>query len=331
MKRISCLVMAAVVFVCSLTGCREQDTLVSKQGFYFDTVIKISISGKGKKASEKILDQCMALCQKYENIFSRTREDSEVYQINHRSTGSVKVSEDVQRLITAAMEYYKLSDGKFDITVAPLEDLWDFTGENPRVPSPDEIQEALDKVGMSGISLDGDTLTFENDAAMIDLGALAKGYIADRLKEFLGEQGVSKGVINLGGNVLTLGKKSDGSPWKVGIQKPFADRNELLAVVEADGRSVVSSGTYERYFEENNKRYHHVLDPATGYPVENSLTQVTILSDSSLQGDGLSTSCLLLGYEKGRELAESLEGVEAAFVLEDGTIRTTEGMKLIEQ
>lgn len=331
MKKISCLVMAAVVFVCSLTGCSKQDTLTEKQGFYFDTVIKISIGGKSEKEAEQILNQCFARCQKYEDIFSRTKEGSELYQINHRTSSQVEVSEDIRILIQKAMEYYDMTEGMFDITVAPLEELWNFTGEHPKVPSPEEIEAAAKRTDMSKISLEGSLLTFQEETTMIDLGALAKGYIADRLKEYMEEQGVTEGLINLGGNVLAIGTKKDGSFWKVGIQKPFAERNEILSFVEVDGKSVVSSGTYERYFEVGNKRYHHVLDPFTGYPVENGLTQVTILSDSSADGDGLSTSCLLLGYEKGKKLIESMEGIEAAFVMEDGTVYTTEGMVLSGQ
>lgn len=151
----------------------------------------------------------------------------------------------------------------------------------------------------------------------LDLGAIAKGYIADKIKEFLMEKGVKSAIINLGGNVLCIGGKPDKAPFNIGIQKPFADRKETIAVMELSDKSIVSSGIYERFFERDGNFYHHILNPKTGYPYDNSLVAVTIISDKSVDGDGLSTSCFALGLEEGMKLINSIENVHAVFITDD--------------
>ncbi|MCD7882472.1 MAG: FAD:protein FMN transferase [Lachnospiraceae bacterium] len=193
------------------------------------------------------------------------------------------------------------------------------------IPSAEEIEEALSHIGYQNVTVDGTTVTLSDPEAEIDLGGIAKGYIADRLEEYLLSCNIESALINLGGNVQTVGTKPDGSSWKIGIQKPFGSSSDIIAVIECTGESVVTSGTYERYFEVDGKIYHHILDPKTGYPTANGLTSVTILADSSTQCDALSTSCFVLGLENGMELIESLEQVEAMFITEDGTMYRTSG------
>ena len=164
----------------------------------------------------------------------------------------------------------------------------------------------------------------------IELGAIAKGFIADKLKEYLAGSGVTSGTINLGGNVLCIGKKTDGTPFRIGIQQPFADRNEIITAIKAEDISVVSSGIYERYFKKDGKIYHHILDPSTGYPYNNGLEAITIISKKSTDGDALSTTCFALGLEKGMEFAESLSGVYAVFITEDGEMHYSEGFQEME-
>lgn len=331
MKRIVSSVIAAVCIACSLTGCQDNKNseLVEKTGFFFDTIISIRIAHDD---AEELLEETFAICSKFEDTFSRTRESSELYQLNHRISGQVTVSKELGDLITSGFHYYDITQGKFDITVAPLLDLWDYKSEDPAVPDQNKIQEAVSKIDLAQVHDEGGgTFSFDNQETQIDVGALAKGYMSDRIKDYLVSKGVTSGTINLGGNVLTIGSKTDGSSWKVGIQKPFAERNEILAYVESKGGSVVTSGTYERYFEKDGKIYHHILDPDTGYPVDNDIVQVTILSDKSDIGDGLSTSCLLLGLNKGKELIEQMDGVEAVFVTDAGDIVTTGDVKLIKK
>ena len=175
------------------------------------------------------------------------------------------------------------------------------------------------------IRIDGNTVTLADPDAQLDLGFLAKGAIADRLKAFFLQKNITSALINLGGNVLAVGQKPDGTAFRTGIKKPFSETNELVDIVALKDQSLVSSGNYERCFWENGVLYHHILDPRTGYPADTGLSSVTILSDSSTDGDALSTSCFLLGYEKGRELIDSLPDVEALFLLNDGTIYRTDG------
>ena len=169
-------------------------------------------------------------------------------------------------------------------------------------------------------------ITLPSDDIQFDVGAIAKGYIADRLKDFLVKKGVNSAIINLGGNVLCIGSKPDGTPFKVGIQKPFADRNETEAVMDIAGKSVVSSGIYERCFKQGGKLYHHILNPQTGYPYDNGLISVTIISDQSVDGDALSTTCFALGLKDGLKFAEK-KGVQAVFITEDYELHYTDGFQ----
>ena len=311
----------------SATGCGMQknqqsdEQLYEKNFIYFDTVIGLQFYA-GENGQE-LMDHCIEMCGEYENTFSRTLETSELYAINHRTENTVTVSDDVAELISVGLKYYQISNGKFDITVAPLSDLWDFKSEDASVPDADDIAEALSKVGADQLSLSGNTLTFASDDVMIDLGALVKGFAATQMKTYLTENGVTSGLLNLGGNVLTIGSRPDGSDWSIGIQKPFDDNDPIIDVVKVKDQTVVSSGIYERYFKQDGVIYHHILDPDTGYPIQNDLWGVSIICDSSLTGDALSTTCMTLGYEKANDLIQSLDQTEAEFVLDDCKLKKT--------
>ena len=290
--------------------------------FYFDTVVSIRFDA-GENGDD-LTDGCRSICDEIEHIFSRTSEESELYAVNHRDSDRVEVSAPLAEVVQTGLDYYRISDGRFDITIAPVAELWDFHGDDPVLPQEEEIQNALRKVDGSSVHVEkeGDAwyLTFDHPDTMLDLGGLAKGYAADRLTEYLKSQGVTSGLVNLGGNVAAIGAKADGSPWKVGIQKPFD--TGIIDKKEVTGQSVVTSGVYERCFEKDGTLYHHILDPATGYPVSNGLWGVTIISDSSLQGDALSTVCLLIGQEEAMDLIRQTDGVQAVFV--DDRLQVTE-------
>lgn len=307
------------------TGChmqpKSEQQLFEKNFIYFDTVINLQFYAD--ENGTELMDHCVEMCSEYENTFSRTLETSELYAINHRTENTLTVSDDVAELISVGLQYYSVSNGKFDITVAPLSDLWDFKSEDATVPDQEDITKALKKVGADQISLSGNTLTFSSDDAMIDLGALVKGFAADHLKEYLTENGVTSGLLNLGGNVLTIGSRPDGSAWSIGIQKPFDETEPIADVVKVKDKTVVSSGIYERYFKQDGVIYHHILDPDTGYPIQNDLWGVSIICDSSLTGDALSTTCMTLGYEKASEVIDSLENVDAEFILTDCKLKKT--------
>lgn len=344
------------VLVCPMllfTGCgniTDADTSttgnqpISISSIKLNTAIQITIYDSQDKS---LLDDCLALCDRYELIFSRTNENSELYKLNHRKDTSDKdpnadeqtipypisgtadtwhISEDLASLLSQGLSITRESDGAFDIAIAPLTSLWDFTAEDPKVPDDAAIQKALPLCSSDGVTIDGQDITLPSDDIQFDVGAIAKGYIADRMKDLLVKKGVKSAIINLGGNVLCIGSKPDGTPFKIGIQKPFADRNETEAVMDITGKSVVSSGIYERCFKQNGKLYHHILNPKTGYPYDNSLISVTIISDQSVDGDALSTTCFALGLEDGLKFAEK-KGVQAVFITEDYELHYTDGFQ----
>lgn len=335
------------------TGCQnaaDTDTAAGKEpisisSIKLNTAVQITIYDSQDKS---LLDDCLALCDKYELIFSRTDEESELYKLNHRisdsavsnqttetqptpyqingTTNTWHISEDLAALLSEGLSITKESDGAFDIAIAPLTSLWDFTAEDPKVPDDADIQNALPQCSSDGVTIDGQDITLPSDDIQFDVGAIAKGYIADRLKDFLVKKGVNSAIINLGGNVLCIGSKPDGTPFKVGIQKPFADRNETEAIMDITGKSVVSSGIYERCFKQDGKLYHHILNPKTGYPYDNGLISVTIISDQSVDGDALSTTCFALGLDEGLKFAEK-KGVQAVFITEDYELHYTDGFQ----
>ncbi len=313
---------AAFVFA----GCGRPAEPVSRSGFLLNTFVTVTLYDT---EDENILDGCMELCREYEGLLSRTIETSEVYQINHRPAGTreMEVSGETAEVIEKGLYYSQLSGGAFDITVEPLSSLWDFTAQEPQVPDGEEIRENLPKVGYERIAVSEDRILFSDDETRIDLGAIAKGYIADRMKDYLTEQGVESAIINLGGNVLCLGKNPNGQPFRIGLQRPYAGHSETVGTVRVENMSVVSSGVYERHFEKDGVNYHHILNPSTGYPYENGLTAVSILSTQSVDGDGLSTACFSLGLEKGMELLDSLDNAWGVFITDDGQLHYSEGME----
>lgn len=300
----------------------------SQTSFKLDTVVTVTLYDS---QDQDILTHCIDLCDEYEKIFSRTKEDSELYRLNHRLLPTMKgtadtyeISQPLSELLSAALSYSTETDGAFDAAIAPLSSLWDFHDEEPSVPPADDIQAVVEKCGYEGVTVQGQTVTLPSPDTEFDLGAIAKGYIADRMKEYLLSQGIKSAVISLGGNVLCVGEKPSGDSFKIGIQKPFADRNETIAIMEIKDKSIVSSGIYERYFEQDGKLYHHILNPRTGYPYDNGLVSVTIICDKSVDGDALSTSCFALGLEKGLEYLQSLDNVQGVFITSDYELHYTE-------
>lgn len=323
-KRPLFLAIAFVCLVaCLLPGCKKAQSGTSKTGFYFDTVITITLYGD---SSEEAFNECFDLAEKYEDLLSATVEGSDIWNINHSNGAPVPVSDETIALLEKSLAYSKATNGAFDITIGKLSSLWDFKSDRKEIPPESKIRSALSTVGYENIQINGAEVSLKNPDTAIDLGGIAKGYIADRMKEALNGQGITEGIINLGGNILTIGPKASGDPYRIGIQKPFANTGVATATVEITDNSLVSSGVYERYFEADGKIYHHILNPATGYPFENGLLGVTIVTPSSADADALSTSCFALGLEDGMDLIEHTEDAEAVFITEDGTCHLSSGM-----
>ena len=315
-----------------LSGCGTNTTgnAISKSGFYFNTVIQVTLYDSSK---ESALEGCFDLAAEYEGYFSNTVADSDISQINENAGTPVTVHDETIELLNRAIYYGDLSGGKFDVTLGNLSDLWDFStkalideADASMIPSDDEIHALLPAIDYHSIQISGNEVTLTDPDAKIDLGGIAKGYIADKMKAYLNDQGVTSGYINLGGNVLALGAKPDASTYKIGIQKPFAESGESIAAVEITDQTVVSSGVYERCFTVDGTLYHHLLDVTTGYPYNNGLLGITIITDESVDGDGLSTTCFALGLEDGMALVESLPDTEAIFITDDYKLHVSSGM-----
>ncbi|RKI38679.1 FAD:protein FMN transferase [bacterium D16-51] len=258
----------------------------------------------------------------------RTEGNAAEYKLHKDGSITFPVSEMMEEILSKGLEYSEKSQGGFDLSIEPVTSLWDFKAEKPEVPVKEEIRKALEYVDYRKVLLQDGKLSFSMPGMGIDLGGIAKGFIADDLKKYLLGQGVKGALINLGGNVLCIGGKEDGEPFYVGVQQPFAQRSQTIAAVAVKDVSVVSSGIYERYFKtEDGAMYHHIINPETGYPYENDLLGVTILSEKSVDGDGLSTTCFALGREKGIEYVNSLEDVYAVFITEDEKLWYSDGFE----
>ena len=374
--RLVSMQLIGILIISLFTGCAKETSSLTTSGFAFNTTYTITVYQGG---TQKTLDTCVSKCADYEQVFSRTSKNSELYQINQiealyltvveqamdlkdsftkkrsytkeqcesivkqieqkktkentvkysiRQDGSItfEISALLERIVKKGLEYSKKSDGRFDIAIEPVSSLWDFTVKKPTVPDEQKIEKALAYVDYQKIALDDQKLTFQKPGMGIDLGGIAKGFIADELKAYLGKKGVKSAVIDLGGNVLCIGKKDPKTPFHIGIQQPFADRNETIAAVSVDGLSIVSSGIYERYFKtKDGTLYHHILNPKTGYSYDNDLMAVTILSKKSVDGDGLSTSCFAMGKKEGLAFINNIDDVEAVFITKDEKMHYSKG------
>ena len=321
-KPIFIVILSVIIAIILGVRCLSSDyntDKISDTTFMLDTMVTVTLYS----GNSELIDRCFDECRRYELIFSRTDERSELYALNH--SDSMEVSDDLLSVLKTALSFCEISEGAFDITMGEISDMYSFSSDEHRVPSDEELEEALSHVDYRNIIIEGNTVTRKDPDAVIDLGAAAKGYIADRLAEFLSENGEKSAIIDLGGNIMCLGSKPDGSDFTIGIQYPFRDRTETITNVSVSRKSVVTSGIYERSFEQDGILYHHILNPDTGRPFDNELLAVSIVSDSSAEGDVLSTVCFTLGLEKGLSLIDSTDGAEAVFVTKDYELHYSEG------
>ncbi|MBI9102766.1 MAG: FAD:protein FMN transferase [Spirochaetales bacterium] len=322
------LVVFPLAIVLSLPGEDPESSNVysEKSGFLLGTVIRLKIYGS---EDPELFNDIFKQISEYESLLSVNIEDSQVAAVN-RAAGleSVNVDSRVMDVVLQGLEYSKLSEGRFDITIGPLVDLWHIGHEDARIPEEAEIESVLPLIDYTSVLVDpgSEMISLPEPGMSMDLGGIAKGYIADRISEMLIKAGRESALINLGGNVLVVGSKPDGTPFRIGVQNPDSDRGEYLGIVSVESKSVVSSGAYERFLEVDGKTYHHILDPFTGYPVETDIDQVTIISERSVDGDGLSTTVFTLGRDKGMALIESIEGVDAILITADKKVFLSEGL-----
>lgn len=322
-KAIIYLICFMLIF--SFSGCKENISSFSLKTFLLDTIVTITLYDYDGDSAE-VINGCFELCRDYEKLFSRTVEGSDIYKINHSGGSAVEVDSETALLLNKAIEYCELSEGMFDITVLPLSELWNFKSDDLQIPSKESLTAAAKYVDYTQIKVKGNSVSVP-DGVKIDFGAIAKGYIADRVAEFLTEKGVKSATIDLGGNIYALGDKQ-GESWKIGIRSPF-NVGETVGYAEVKNKTLVTSGSYERCFEKDGVRYHHILDTDTGMPVNNGVASVTIIADCSADADALSTTCFVLGKDRGLELLNSLDGVFGVYVMDNGEIFASDNAPFI--
>ena len=295
---------------------------VSQEIFAMDTYMTVTAYGDN---AQKGVTDAVAEIQRLDNLLSIGKEDSEISKLN--KSGSAALSNDTAVMVAKALDLYKSTGGAFDITVLPLMELWGFTTQEYYVPTEDEIQSTLQRVGADKLTWDESTKTLTlGDKQEIDLGGIAKGFTSSRIMEIFKKDGVTCGMVSLGGNVHLLGTKQDGSAWRVGIQDPN-NTDDMLGVLQANDCAVITSGAYERNFEKDGVTYHHIIDPATGKPSNSGLTSVTIVSKDGTLADGLSTSLFVMGKDKAIAYwKQHADEFDTILVDKDRNVYITEGI-----
>ena len=300
-----------------------EDVLCATQDiFAMDTYM--TLTAYGEQAKEAVLAAVEEI-DRLDNLLSTEDRDSEVYRLNQK--GSVTVSEDTAALIEKSGELYEDTGGAFDITIYPLMVEWGFPSKNFKVPSQSRIDRLLQCVDASKIRYDKEKKTVTlPDQVQIDLGGITKGYTSGRVMDIYRKYDIHSGLVSLGGNVQLLGKKVDGSSWRVAVEDP-KDTSQYIGVLEETDKAIITSGGYERYFEEDGRVWHHILDPATGYPADSGLTSVTIVSGDGALADGLSTALFIMGKEKALDFwRKNPDRFDTILVEEDGSITVTAGI-----
>lgn len=324
MRKIVFAVLGLIFLSAVFSGCGGKSESVTRSNFMLDTVVSVTLYGTGDSAT---IDELFDEARRLESLLGAQVEGSDVWRINEGAGKEyVRISAETFHVIERALYYSELADGLFDITVGPLIDLWDISGGG-YVPSEQEKAAAMEMTGYEKVLISGGSVMLQDEGMSINLGAIAKGYIGDRLREMLIEKGVDHAIINLGGNVIAIGGKNTGTPFVVGIQNPFESNGAISAAIEIFDGSLVSSGNYERYFEVDGIRYHHILNPFTGAPSDSGLAGSTIICDSSEDADALSTIVFLLGAEKGLALIESIEETECVLITGQGEIICSSGVR----
>lgn len=320
-------VLIALLIVLMTVGCSAQSEPITKSTLQFGTIIQITVFDE---ADEPALEKALLHMKNLEDELSTSIETSNINAFNAAPADvPVKLAAHAYDVVEKGLYYSLFSGGSFDITIEPVVELWGIGSDHAGIPEEAALSSALDKVDYTQLVFDktAQTLTKKLDGIKIDLGGIAKGYAADEAIRILKENGVEKALVNLGGNVFALGMKSDGTPWNVGIQDPESAQGDMVGIIPVANMAVITSGTYERYFEEDGVRYHHILSTQDGYPVNNEILGISIITDSAIDGDALSTVIYTLGLENGLEKVEGIENVEAIFVTRNKEIYLTSGMR----
>ena len=319
----------ALLLLAVLCGCGQSAAVYEDTAIMLDTVVTVKIYGMPESEAHSASEAAFSEISRLEDLLSADIPGNGIDALA-RNAGKeyTKLDPETVYVIRKAVEYAELTGGAFDPTVGPVVSLWNIRGGSGYVPADEERAAAAALVDFRKILFDGeDRVMLAEPGMSVNLGAIAKGYIADRVKDVLVGAGVTHAVISLGGNVLAFGGKPDGSDFVIGIQDPFGDSGRITGSLSVSDGSVVSSGDYERFFESGGVRYHHIMDPVTGAPARSGLSGVTVLTDSSIDGDALSTAVFVLGRNDGLELIESIDGAECVLIGSGGERTLSSGLR----
>ena len=327
MKKI--VIFISLILMIFIVGCstKDVDNPISRTEIIMGTTVGVTLYENG---SEEVLDKVFKRVQEIENLVSINKEETEIDKLNENAGISpVKLSDTSFEIIEKALYYSKLSTGGYDLTVGPLVKLWNIGLPEAKVPTQEEIDEIIKNIDYTKVELNKDTkeVFLSQKGMLLDLGSIAKGYAADEIVKILKEENINSAIIDLGGNIYALGLKEGNKNWKIGIQNPFDNRGKIVGSLEVSNKTVVTSGVYERYIEQDGQTYHHILNPETGYPYETDIAGVSIIADKSIDGDALSTLVFTKGLEKGLELVENIDGVDAIFITNNKEVYVTKDLK----
>lgn len=318
LKKILILLLSLLI-ISQLVACKKEVTPFSAQTFALDTLCQITIYDDRDDMSE-IIKGTFDELYRYENLLSRTKEGSDIYLINNSLGEKVTVSDDTILLINLAKEFSIKTEGLFDISIGSISSLYNFR-DGTTLPNESDILEGLKHIDYTKIEVEGNDVRILDSSMVLDLGAIAKGYIGSKLGEYVTSLGIKNAVINLGGNIVVIGDKY-GSGYNIGIANPLDSDSQAIGVINGNNKTIITSGTYERYIEVNGKKYHHILDPKTGYSIDTNIVQVSVISDNKNGAicDTLATILLMMGKDEGIEFINNYAGYEAIFLDKDGNI-----------
>jgi thiamine biosynthesis lipoprotein len=330
MKKFRALIFVFIIIF--ISGCGKKE--YSKVEFLMDTVVEIKVYHKKKAEAEKAINSSMEEMKKVEQKMSCFFSGSEVSRINKDAfleekkgsllvEGWIPVSDELFSLLKESVLLSKLTKGCFDITIYPLWKIWKFEGENIEVPSKEKIERVLELVAYKNMILQNGKISFAKKGMGIDLGGIAKGYAVDAAIKVLKDKNINSAIVNAGGDMYVLGRKQ-GKSWRIGIRHPRRE-GEILGTIEVEDKAIVTSGDYERFFFSGGKKYHHIINPKTGYPAD-ECQSVTIVAKEATFADGLATGIFVLGPKEGMALIENLEGVEGIIVNKEGDVSVSSGL-----
>ncbi len=328
MNKCSLIVLTSLMLTASLSCSAKKESMYKKSMPMMDTIVSITVVCESKERAEKAMEEAFAAIDHIGNLINYYSDTSELSAINRNAgISETKVSPETFGIIEEAIYVADSSEGSFDPTIGPIIKLWDFADK--KMPSETEVRHALPLVNWRDIIMDRKTLTvmLRKKGMMLDLGGIAKGYAADIAVACLIKQGISSGLVSIAGDIRTFGLKPDNSPWTIGIKNPRQTtcRDEIIAKIRLTEKAISTSGDYERYFIAEGKRYHHLLDPKTGFPAA-TCRSVSVVADKAVYTDAFSTAIFVLGPDKGMKLAEDL-GMDALIIDSNGTTHSTDGLK----